>query len=321
MRNLCLPVCGPIFCTALAYAQHPALFDYDHAIPFGYEEEVFRKEAQFEAAGAGFASPRGGKVNLLVVRPVGKGPFAAVVYQHGGGQDMTTYLAEAEVMARAGAVSLILDAPGTAPGKFKPMGQMSAAELRDYDSEIVVCYRRALDYLESLKTVDGGRIGFVGHSYGGIMGGVLAGVDRRVKTFVLIGGLARYTKHLAESRADLWVEWRAHITPALLPQALETLRPIDPDLYVSQPGHGPILFQCGNFDSPDNVGAGQEYFRTASAPKELRWYDTDHSFADIEATFDRMQWLEKELKLKPVRPLLDGLWAKPAKRAAPLKLN
>jgi hypothetical protein len=59
-----------------------------------------------------------------------------------------------------------------------------------------------------------------------------------------------------------------------------------------------------NFDF-DNRETGQEYFRAASAPKELRWYDTDHSFAHIEATFDRMQWLEKELKLKPVQPLLD----------------
>jgi hypothetical protein len=59
----------------------------------------------------------------------------------------------------------------------------------------------------------------VGHSYG-IMGGVLAGVDRRVKAFVPIGGLARFTKNLAENRAGVWVEWRAHITPALLPQAL-----------------------------------------------------------------------------------------------------
>jgi hypothetical protein len=67
---------------------------------------------------------------------VGKGPFAVIVYQHGGGQDMKTYPAEAEVMARAGAASLILDAPGTAPGKFKPKGQMSAAELGDYESEM-----------------------------------------------------------------------------------------------------------------------------------------------------------------------------------------
>ena len=310
-----------LFSCTLLSAQTPALFDYDHALPFDYQEEIGRKDPQFECAGAGLQVPRIGKLNMLVVRPVGKGPFPAIVYQHGGGQNMLTYLAEAEVMARAGAVSLILDAPPASPEPSKPLAEMSPAEIREENAGIVVCYRRTLDYLDSLKTIDAARIGFVGHSYGGILAGVLAGIDRRVKTFVLIGGVARYSRHIAVNQSDVWVQWRNRVGISNLPRALEELRPIDPDQYISRPGHGPILFQCGNFDSPDNVEAGQEYFRAASAPKELRWYDTDHSFADIEATFDRMQWLEKELKLKPVRPLLDRLWAKPARRAAPLKVN
>src|ERR1051326_6809677 len=143
-----------LFVPLLSVAQQPALFDYDHTVPFQYQEEIIRKDALFEIAGAGFQSPRGGKVNMLVVRPVGKGPFAAIIYQHGGGQTMLTYLAEAEVLARAGALSLILDAPGSPPGKFRPIAEMTAAELRDYNAEIVICYRRAIDYLESLPAVD-----------------------------------------------------------------------------------------------------------------------------------------------------------------------
>src|ERR1043165_4181090 len=92
--------------------QQPGLFDYDRSVPFPYQEEIIHKDGRIEVAGAGFQSPKGGKVNMIVVRPVGKGPFAGVIFQHGGGQSMLTYLAEAEVLARAGAVSLILDAPG-----------------------------------------------------------------------------------------------------------------------------------------------------------------------------------------------------------------
>src|SRR5690349_2208684 len=126
---------------------------------------MIRKDGAIEIAGGSFQSPKGGKVNLMVVRPTGKGPFAGVIFQHGGGQSMVTYVAEAAVLARAGAVSLILDAPGSAPGKWKPAMEQSAAEYRDYDAEITICYRRAIDYLQSLKTVDPARIGFVGHSY------------------------------------------------------------------------------------------------------------------------------------------------------------
>jgi len=120
---------------AIALAQQPTLFEYDRSVPFQYQEEAIRTDTRIEVAGAGFQSPRGGKVNMLVVRPVGKGRFAGIVYQHGGGQIMMTYLAEAEVLARAGAMSLILDAPGNAPSKFKPISEMSGAEMRDYNAE------------------------------------------------------------------------------------------------------------------------------------------------------------------------------------------
>jgi len=307
LRLLLLPV--------ISLAQQPTLFEYDRSVPFQYQEEAIRKDARIEVAGAGFQSPRRGKVNLLVVRSVGKGPFAGIVYQRGGGQSMMTYLAEAEVLARAGAMSLILDAPGNAPGKFKPIEEMSGAELRDYNAEIVVCYRRAIDYLQSLRTIDAARIGFVGHSYGAILGGVLVGTDRRVKTFVLQGGVARYTRHISETDVDVWNDWRKRFTPEQLARARETIRPIDPDRYVNAPAHGPILIQCGNFDFI-NVEPCGALASAASAPKELRWYDTDHGFADLEATFDRMQWLERELRLQPVHPLLDRLWTAPEKRAA-----
>src|SRR3989442_372369 len=95
------------------FAQQPSLFEYDRSVAFQYQEELIRKDAAIEIAGASFQSPKGGKVNMLVVRPVGKGPFAGIVYQHGGVTTVLTYLAEAEVLARAGALSLILDAPAT----------------------------------------------------------------------------------------------------------------------------------------------------------------------------------------------------------------
>ena len=255
--------------TAAAFAQQPALFEYDRSVPFQYQEELLRRDGQIEVAGAGFQSPKGGKVNMIVVRPVGKGPFAGIVLQHGGGQSMMTYLAEAEVLARAGAVSLILDAPGSAPGKWKPEDQMTPAEFRDYYAEIVICYRRAIDYLQSLKIIDPARIAFVGHSYGGIMGGVLVGLDSRVKTFVLIGAIARYTRHISETQIDYWINWRKRYTPEQLAEALNVIRPIDPDQYVGAQAHGPILLQCGNFDFV-NVEPCVDLYAAASAPKGVR---------------------------------------------------
>jgi pimeloyl-ACP methyl ester carboxylesterase len=303
----------------VAPAQQVALYEYDRSVPFEYQEEAVTKDAQMEVAGAGFRSPRGGKVNLLVVRPVGRGPFAAIVYQHGGVQSMLTYLAEAEVLARAGAVSLILEAPGGGPGQREPVAD-KGAEMREHFIDLTVCYRRAIDYLETLSVVDPKRIAFVGHSYGAVSGSALVAADKRIRTFVLVGGVARWTRHVGETDISDWIDWRKGMSPEELPRTLAEFRPVDPDQFVGAPEHGAILVQCGNFDFI-NVAACRDLYGAMSSPKEVRWYDTDHSFADVEATFDRMQWLQKELRLKPVRPLLDQLWSNPRKRPQALNVK
>jgi len=313
----------PCICVALpvapAAAQHSPLADYDHTVPFQYQEEPVEKDNQIEVAGAGFQSPMGGKVNMLVVRPRGAGPYAAIVYQHGGGQSMPTYLAEAEVLARAGAVSLILDVPGSGPGKRTAL-EDKGAEMRASYAEMAVCFRRAVDYLQSLQIVDPSRMAFVGHSYGAIAGSVLVRTERRIKTFVLIGGVARLSRHVSETQIDYWIEWRKGMTAGQLAHAVEQIRPIDPDNFVSAPGHGSILVQCGSFDSV-NIEACPALYSAASNPKELRWYDTDHGFADLEATFDRMQWLQRELRLNAVEALLNQLWKSPKKRTTAIELK
>jgi dienelactone hydrolase len=309
------PVCLLLPAGLLAQPANP--YEYSRSVPFQYQEEIVRNDRGIEVAGAGFQSPKGGKVNMLVVRPTGPGPFAGIIYQHGGGQTMLSYLAEAEVLARAGAVSLILDAPGTGPGAPPPPAGKGVA-MREHFVELTVCYRRAIDYLESLKSVDRKRIAFVGHSYGSVAGAALVAHEKRIKTFVLIGDVARYTRHVGETDVDVWIEWRKGMSSEQLAKELAEFRPIDPDNFVGATPHGPILFQCGSFDFID-VQPCVDLNAAASAPKEVRWYDTDHSFADIEATVDRMQWLEKQLRLKPVKPLLGRLWTAPRRQSAPLK--
>jgi pimeloyl-ACP methyl ester carboxylesterase len=282
-----------------------ALVEYDSSVPLQYQEELFEKKPGIEIAGAGFQSPKGGKVNMIVVRPAGSGPYAGIIFQHGGGQSMATYVGEAEVLARMGALSLILDAPGAAPGKFKPVNEMTGSEMRDYDAEIVICARRAVDYLQLLKHIDPARIAFVGHSYGANTGAVLSATEKRIKTFVLLGGVARITHHV-QSEIEYWVDWRRRMTPEQLTRALEEIRPMDPDNFLGASAPAPLLVQCGKFDFliKDDCEA---FYRAAASPKELRWYNTDHSFSDLQAMFDRMEWLESHLKLRPVKPLIDAM--------------
>src|SRR5207253_689506 len=156
-------------------------------------------------------------------------------------------------------------------------------------------------------------------SYGGILGGVLAGVDRRVKTFVLVGGVALYTQHVTENQAEVWVDWRKQFTREQLTRALDEPRAVDPDRYVAN-SHGRMLFQRGSFDF-ENVAGGENYYRAASSPRKCAGTTPTTRSRIWERPLDRMHWLEKELRLKPVRPLLERLWISPTRRSAPMKMR
>ena len=53
--------------------------------------------------------------------------------------------------------------------------------------------RRALDLLLSQPQVDAKRLAFVGHDYGAIFGGIVAGVEKRVKACVLMAGMGNFS--------------------------------------------------------------------------------------------------------------------------------
>lgn len=141
------------------------LYDYDpQTPPPAYQEKLVRETNGVKIFDASFASPKEGRVPMYVVVPPGKGPFAGVIFQHGGGQGPHTYLAEAVLLAQAGAVCLLTDAAPRNLDPARPEGY------RDDYIRMVVEMRRAMDLLGARGDVDTKRIGYVGHSYGATPG-------------------------------------------------------------------------------------------------------------------------------------------------------
>src|SRR4051812_26929698 len=222
-----------------------AQFDYDRTQPFDKEREKLAARKTATLWGASFEGPKGGKVNYVLVEPVGavKPPFAGVIFQHGG-QSMTNYVSEALILAELGVVSIIPDAPARGPGKNNDSSKMNPREAQDHAAKIVIEERRTLDLLLQQPGVDPKRIAYVGHSYGGIAGGKLAGVEPRISTFILMGAVASET---------------------------------DPERFLPSATR-PILVQCAKFDTDENVRGCPVVHQLAGGPKRLTWYDDDHNF-------------------------------------------
>lgn len=279
-----------------------AQFQYDAKQPFDTACEPIATRSDAEVRGCGFSGPRGGRLSFILVKSRGdkpaKPPFPGVIFQHGGGQSMTNYLPEALILARAGVVSVISDAPARGEGKSSELNTMRLDAARDFQAEIVITERRVLDWLLQQPGIDPKRIAYVGHSYGAVAGGVLAGVEPRIAVFVLIGGVTSEVRHIHENGSSYWQEMRRNMSPEEFAKTLDLLRETDPDRYLPK-ARAPVLVQCARLDTDDDVRACPLVYQIAGGPKHLIWYDDDHHFTSLEALRDRLAWLEKYLTLEP----------------------
>ena len=135
-----------------------------------------------------YASPRGGRVPGYLVVPAGPGPFAGIIFMHGAGGSRAGVLSQAIMYARTGAVSLAIDAPMSG-GRAIPGEQFldyrKPERTRDAFIQTVVDLRRGVDLLLSRPDVDPKRLAYVGGSFGAFVGGVLSGVEKRIRAYAL----------------------------------------------------------------------------------------------------------------------------------------
>ena len=84
--------------------------------------------------------------------------------------------------AEYGAVVIYVDPPSFRPQDTGARGILTFTEQdREEQIQLIIDLRRAIDLLMIRPDVDPERIAYLGVSYGGAMGGVLAGIDHRLK--------------------------------------------------------------------------------------------------------------------------------------------
>jgi len=200
--------------------------------------------------------------------PAGDGPFPAVMYLHCGHSancSKAQFGFETVELARRGIASLSIDGPllRMPTSKFDPESMFIFS---------VLDLRRGFDFLSGLPEIDATRFGFVGHSYGATTGGILAGVDTRIRAFVLMAG-------------------HAQVSVADGPAGIAYLDAVN---YIGHASHANIFFQFAEEDLFISHEAAELFYQTASEPKSITWYSADHDF-NATAMYDRIEWLVEQL--------------------------
>lgn len=294
----CAPSQAPAASPAAPSPDILRLFEYDASAPLDVKVDSTERQEGLTIQNITYASPKGGRVTATLIVPDGPGPFAGILLMHGapGTRDVT--LPEAMTLAKRGAVTLSIDAPfarGERRGNPREMLHLDERD-RDDQVQLAVDWRRGVDLLLARKDVDPKRLAYVGRSYGGAQGGLLAGVEKRIKAYALVVGDGGLVDHFTgpedpprlggQVTEEHWKRW------------LAIMEPVEPINFVGRAAPARLLFQNGHTDEMVPAADGKAYQEAASEPKTILWYDAGHRLND-QATKDRHDWLAKEIGLKP----------------------
>ena len=287
-----------------AFAERARAFEYDAQAPIDLQERSVETVDGVEVHDVTYASPKGGRVPAYLLVAPGAGRHAGILFMHWGQGNRSEFLAEGLAAARAGAVSLMIDAPYHRDEFQGPTGFANPAGERALFVQIVTDLRRGLDVLVARPDVDAKRLGYVGHSLGATWGGALVGVDRRLRAAVLMGGLPSLTDPTHSYTDAFWAQFREQFGEEKIRAYQDVIGPIDPERFVGHAAPTRLLFQFARRDRFISDAAARAYAAAASLPKDVRWYFTGHELNDQASLRDRAQWLSLQLRTRPIWPEL-----------------
>ena len=163
---------------------------------------------------------------------------AAIVFVHGGGNNRTALLPEAELLVHHGYSALVYDtrASGESDGEL-----MTGGDREKYD------LAAAIDYVSSRPGVDPGRIGVVGFSIGASTAALEAATDRRARAVVLYATWSSMRDELKSSSGRFGPLTWGPLLFGLRREGVD-VDAVDPIDHVAEIAPRPLLMVAGTED-------------------------------------------------------------------------
>lgn len=282
------------------------MFDYEEDIQARFEVIKTISKEGYSISDIKYESPFNGRVSAFLFIPDKGGLLPAVIFMHPSQGNRQSFFHEAQLLATKGYISLLIEVPF-----FGGYDQQKCPERKEFTKSIeaqadiqkyiqtVLDIRRGVTLLRNLTIVDETRIAFVGHGFGAALGGVISGIDSRIKTFILISGYGEVSEWQLTSEHPNAAIIRSFLPPERFEYFTSSLRKLDAIHYVKNAAPASILFQFANNDEFIERGHATTFYSAASSPKKITWYDTDHLFANCDAALiDRQEWLSKYICAK-----------------------
>ncbi len=297
------PAATPAAGTAAQYpaAQYPVdphFYEYDQAAPFPVTEKPFGSENGVQITQITYPSivqtqyAVNNTVTAYLFLPPGPGPHPAMVVLHEWNPSSTrSGFLLCRAIARAQVAALMVVEPYSLNRTPMNADQGDARILSGNVPHMVGALhqavldaRRGLDYLAHRPDVDPTRMGVAGISLGGILSGVVAGVDPRVKVVLTLVGGADFPKDLWDG--PLTRPFRRQIVADgyTYQTYMAAMAPVDATIWLPQRRFNPenVLMINGRYDtviSPNQAKLlAQDFGGT-----HIVWLDSGHYGAQFSA--------------------------------------
>ena len=267
------------------------LFAYDVDAPLNLQKAVEYTRNGVEVSTISFDSPDGGRVTGLLFDPVARSSLRpGIVLMHGMPSNARNMAGYGEGLAQDGAVVIAIDAPFAR--RSGPSVRFTAQD-RAEQIQLIKDLQRAVDVLRARPNVDDDRIAYHGTSYGGAMGALFVGIERRIKAAVLVvpdGGLVSHFTGPEDSSL------MAGLPCATRVAWMRAMVPIEPIRFIAHAPPTALLVQSGHTDNLVPAADAQELHAAVPKATTIRWYDAGHGL-DQQAFFDRLDWLHDQIGL------------------------
>jgi dienelactone hydrolase len=275
----------------VATAADRALFAYEVSAPLNLQKTVESTKNGVEVSAISFSSPDGGSVTGLLFDPVTRsGPRPGIVLMHGMPGTARAMAGQGQGLAEHGAVVIAIDAPFAR--RVGPPVRFSTQD-RAEQVQLIKDLQRAVDVLRGRPNVDAARIAYLGISYGGAMGALFVGIERRLKAAVLVVGDGGLVSHFTGPEDH---NFMAGLSCATRIEWFRAMAPIEPIRFIPHASPTPLLLQNGWMDSLVPEDDAKELHAAAPEPRTIRWYNAGHGL-NQQALFDRHEWLNGQIGL------------------------
>ena len=267
-------------------------FGYDVNAPLNLQKTPLNTSNGVEVSSISYSSPDGGTVTGMMWDPVTRSSLRpGIVLMHGHPGTAASMAALGQSYAQFGAVVIAIDAPfsrrGSGPPSMTLMPQDSFEQV-----QVIKDLQRAVDILRAHPNVDAGRIAYVGFSWGGATGGLFVGIERRLKTAVLVVGHSGQVS-LATGPGGYLVT--TNLSCAARVAWKRAMTPLEPIRFIGN-ANVPLLLQNGRSDEFVPVANAEDLHAAAPQPKTILWYEATHGLNQF-AVINRHDWLAAQIGL------------------------